>query len=71
RMASLYEFVRTQPTLRTLRVRTQTGHPLASDSFMSDDEAYLRRRVRPLPLGRQKGWRKNKPKITNEKRIKG
>ena len=34
-------------TLRTLRVRTQTGHPLASDRFMSEVEAFLRRRVAP------------------------
>lgn len=59
-----------EETLRMLRVRTQTGRPLASDSFMSKVEAYLGRRVRPLPLGRQKGWRKNKPKMTNEGRIK-
>ena len=46
--------------LRLLRVRTQTGRPLASDSFMSKVEAFLRRRVRPLLVGRQRGWRKDK-----------
>jgi hypothetical protein len=46
--------------LRLLRVRTQTGRPLASDSFMSKVAAFLGRRVRPLPVGRQRGWRKDK-----------
>jgi len=46
--------------LRLLRVRTQTGRPLASDSFMSKVEVFLGRRVRPLPVGRQRGWRKDK-----------
>jgi hypothetical protein len=46
--------------LRMLRIRTQTGRPLASDSFMSKVETFLGRRVRPLPMGRQRGWRKDK-----------
>jgi len=46
--------------LRLLRNRTQTGRPLESDSFMSKVEAFLGRRVRPLPVGRQRGWRKDK-----------
>jgi hypothetical protein len=53
--------------LRLLRIRTQTGRPLASDSFMRKVEAFLRRRVRPLPAGRQRGWRKDKEgKATNK-----
>ena len=59
-----------EETLRILRVRTQTGRPLASDRFISKVEAFLGRRVRPLPLGRQKGWRKNKSKTTNKERMK-
>ena len=42
----------------TLRMRTQTGRPLASDRFLSKLEAKLGRRVRPLPVCRQVGWRK-------------
>jgi hypothetical protein len=46
--------------LRLLTLRTQTGRPLASDSFMSKVETFLGRRVPPLPVGRQRGWRKDK-----------
>jgi putative transposase len=46
--------------VRLLRIRTQTGRPLASDRFMSKVEAFLGRRVRPLPVGRPHGWRKAK-----------
>jgi hypothetical protein len=46
--------------LRLLTIRTQTGRPLAGDSFMSKVETFLGRRVRPLPVGRQRGWRKDK-----------
>ena len=46
--------------VRLLRIRTQTGRPLGSDRFMSKVEAFLGRRVRPLPVGRQQGWRKDK-----------
>jgi len=35
-----------------LRVRTHTGRPLGSDSFLSKLETLLGRRVRPLPVGR-------------------
>lgn len=40
-----------------LRMSTQTGRPLGSDSFLSKLETLLGRRVRPLPVGRP---RKNK-----------
>jgi len=46
--------------VRLLRIRTQTGRPLASNRFMSKVEAFLGRRVRPLPVGRPHGWRKAK-----------
>jgi hypothetical protein len=54
--------------LRLLTLGTQTGRPLASDRFMSKVETFLGRRVRPLPVGRQRGWRKDKAigKSTNE-----
>ena len=41
-------------TLAALRVNTQTGRPLASDSFLSKLEHTLGRRLRPLPVGRPK-----------------
>ena len=40
--------------VRMLRIRAQTGRPLASDRFMSKVEAFLGRRVRPLPVGGSK-----------------
>jgi len=48
--------------VRQLRVRTQTGRPLAGDSFLSRLETKLGRRLRPLPTGRPKGWRKKTKK---------
>jgi putative transposase len=59
-----------EETLRTRRVRTQTGRPLASDSFMSRVEAFLGQRVRPLPVGRQRGWRKSKATAGQSTNIK-
>jgi len=38
-------------TLAALRLNTQTGRPLASDSFLSKLEHTLSRRLRPLPVG--------------------
>jgi putative transposase len=46
--------------VRELRVRTQTGRPLASDGFLSKLETKLGRRLRALPPGRPTGWRKSK-----------
>jgi putative transposase len=49
--------------LGRLRLRTCTGRPLGSDSFLSKLEKVLGRRVRPLPVGRPKkntGARKRK-----------
>ena len=34
-----------------LRMRTQTGRPLTSDSFLSKLEAQFGKRLRPLPVG--------------------
>ena len=41
-------------TLAALRLNTQTGRPLAGDSFLSKLERTLGRRLRPLPVGRPK-----------------
>jgi putative transposase len=41
-------------TLAALRLNTQTGRPLASNSFLSKLERTLGRRLRPLPVGRPK-----------------
>jgi hypothetical protein len=46
----------TPPGGDTLRLNTQTGHPLASALFLSKLETKLGRRLRPLPSGRPKGW---------------
>ena len=35
-----------------MRLRTRTGRPLGSDSFMSKLESTLGRRLRALPVGR-------------------
>ncbi|MEW6203272.1 MAG: transposase [bacterium] len=40
--------------MENLRVRTRTGRPLGSDSFISKLEVRLGRRLRPLPVGRPK-----------------
>jgi len=42
----------TEEEAARIRVRTQTGRPLGSDSFVSKLETLLGRRVRPLPVGR-------------------
>jgi putative transposase len=42
----------TDAELERLRLRTHTGRPLGSDSFLSKLETLLGRRVRPLPVGR-------------------
>jgi putative transposase len=41
-------------TVAALRLNTQTGRPLASDSFLSKLERTLGRRLRALPVGRPK-----------------
>ena len=46
-------------SIAVLRLNTQTGRPLASDSLLSKLEHKLGRRLRPLPVGRP---RKVKPK---------
>ncbi|MFH1369773.1 MAG: transposase, partial [Planctomycetota bacterium] len=37
-----------------IRLNTRTGRPLGTDSFISKLEKMLGRRVRPLPIGRQR-----------------
>jgi hypothetical protein len=49
-------------SIERLRIDTQRGHPLSGDTFLSEVETLLARRIRPLPIGRQKGWRKGKTK---------
>ena len=39
---------------------TDTGRPLGNDRFLSQLEGMLERSVRPLSIGRPKGWRKKK-----------
>jgi putative transposase len=42
----------TEAEMALIRLRTHTGRPLGSDSFLNKIEALLGRRVRPLPVGR-------------------
>ena len=46
--------------LGMMRLRTRTGRPLGSDSFMSKVESFVGRRLRPLPVGRPRTTRKCK-----------
>ena len=48
--------------MERLRVRTHTGRPLGSDSFLSKLETRLGRRLRPLPPGRPRKTQKRAPK---------
>jgi putative transposase len=50
----------TDAEVALIRLRTHTGRPLGSDSFLSNVEALLGRRVRPLPVGRPKKTQKKK-----------
>ena len=60
--ATLRAIAKSDGTIEQLRIHTRTGRPLGSDAFLSKAEALLGRRVRALPVGRQKGWRKKKAK---------
>ncbi|HIJ65912.1 MAG TPA: transposase [Candidatus Hydrogenedentes bacterium] len=51
-----------------VRRSTHTGRPLGTDSCLSKVEHLLGRRVLPLRIGRQKGWRKKKqPSASDQK----
>jgi len=52
-----------------LRSYTRTGRPLGDDTFLSKVETFLGRRVRPLPVGRQKGWRKGAKNRENDEDV--
>ena len=56
--ATLKEILRNKEATESIRRSTHNGRPLGSDRFMSKVERLLGRRVRPLPIGRPKGWRK-------------
>ena len=58
--AALEAIAESDGSVEQLRIHTRTDRPLGSDAFLSKVEGLLGRRVRPLPIGRQKGWRKNK-----------
>ena len=58
--ATLKAVARDKAGQDAIRNSTRRGRPLGTDSFLSKVEHFLGRRVRPLPVGRQKGWRKNK-----------
>ena len=44
--------------IAAIRGCTHSGRPLGSDSFISKLETSIGRRLRPLPVGRQRGWKK-------------
>ena len=56
--ATLKAIARDEEVTERLRTHTRTGRPLGTDAFLAKIETMLGRRVRPLPIGRQKGWRK-------------
>ncbi|HUW60134.1 MAG TPA: transposase [Candidatus Bathyarchaeia archaeon] len=51
--------------IAALRLNTQTGRPLAADSFLTKLERKLGRRLRPLPVGRP---RKQKPQTRKRRK---
>jgi len=67
---TLKEIARDKVAQEAIRRNTYTGRPLGADRFLSKVERLIGRRVRPLPIGRQKGWRKNKqqPSTTHRKK---
>ncbi len=50
----------TEEEIARIRLRTHTGRPLGTDSFLSKLETLLGRRVRPLPVGRPRKRRGKK-----------
>ena len=52
-----------EDALPAIRLRTRTGRPLGSDTFLSKLEAAVGRRLRPLPVGRPE-----KPKSSERRR---
>ncbi len=56
---TLAEFAGDNGASDLIRRNTHTGRPLGSDTFLSKVEKTLARRVRPLPVGRPKGWRRH------------
>jgi len=69
--ATLREVARNKGMQETVRRNTHTGRPLGSDRFLSKVERLIGHRVRPLPIGRQKGWRKEKTENKPREQIKG
>jgi putative transposase len=49
-----------EETLRQVRGHTCRGRPLGSDDWLAKLEVRLGRRLRALPVGRPRGWRKHK-----------
>jgi len=47
--------------IATMRKSTHTGRPLGSDSFISKMETVVGRRLRPLPIGRPRKSKSDKP----------
>lgn len=62
---TLTEFRRDAAAQSAICRHTLIGRPLGSDSFLSKIEHALGRRVRPLPIGRQQGWRKEPEEVAH------
>jgi putative transposase len=60
RWAELLVTGQDESEIARLRINSQTGRPLGSDSFLSKLERKMGRRVRPLPVGRPKKKKKGK-----------
>jgi putative transposase len=51
-IANLREFYRNDAGAEVIRSNTYTGRPLGNEAFIAEIECQIRRRVRPLPMGR-------------------
>jgi putative transposase len=58
----------TEVQVARIRLRTHTGRPLGSDSFLSKLETLLGRRVRPLPVGRPRKVREESERVKRKRK---
>ncbi len=65
-LATLKAIDQRDASVERLLRHTRTGCPLGSDAFLAKVETVLGKRIRPLPVGRPKGWRKKKGDVCAE-----
>jgi putative transposase len=58
----------TEAEAARIRLRTHTGRPLGSDSFLNKLETLLGRRVRPLPVGRPRKTPEDDKKVQGKRK---